>query len=106
MTSDSRSGENPEQIEEESAEKELTIINRLGLHARAAGHFRKTAAEFNSHIEVQKDTVTCDAKSLLGLMALEASKGTTITVRAQGEDADKAVKALEDLVNDRFGEEE
>ncbi len=106
MTSDSRSGEKPEKIEENSAEKDLTIINRLGLHARAAGHFRKTASEFNSNIEVQKETVTCDAKSLLGLMALEASKGTTITVRAQGEDANEAVKALEELVNERFGEEE
>ncbi len=106
MSSNSRSGEDPEQSKEQDAQKELTIANKLGLHARAAGHFRKTAAEFDSHIEVEKDNVTCDAKSLLGLMALEASKGTTITVHASGKDAHQAVEALENLVNNRFGEEE
>ena len=108
MTGNCKPGEGPEKTEESAveSEKELTITNRLGLHARAAGHFRKTAAEFDSKIEVRKGTVTCDGKSLLGLMALEASKGTTITVRASGNDAKQAVEALENLVNDRFGEEE
>jgi len=89
-----------------AVQKEVTIINRLGLHARAAGHFRRTAASFKADIEVRKDSITANAKSLLGLMALEAAQGTTITIRAKGEDAQKAVDALEKLVADRFGEGE
>ncbi len=89
-----------------NVEKEFRIINRLGLHARAAGHFRRTAAAFNCDIEVVKDHITANAKSLLGLMALEAAQGTTIKVVARGEDAEEAVAALEALVSGRFGESE
>ncbi|MFO8057387.1 MAG: HPr family phosphocarrier protein [bacterium] len=106
MKNSGSSRDRPEESGSEVEEKELSIMNRLGLHARAAGHFRKKAAEFDSHIEVEKGHVTCDGKSLLGLMALEASQGTTIKVRAEGQDAKQAVDALEELVNDRFGEEE
>jgi len=90
----------------ESVEKELTITNRLGLHARAAGHFRRTAAGFQSHIEVVRGTMTANAKSLLGLMALEASQGTVIKVVAKGDDAAQAVEAIEKLVCEKFGEPE
>lgn len=106
MENSESSKDGPGKTGDEAQEKELAISNRLGLHARAAGHFRKKASEFESHIEVQKGHVTCDGKSLLGLMALEASQGSTIKVRAQGQDAGEAVKALEELVNNRFGEEE
>lgn len=87
-------------------EKEITVVNRLGLHARAAGRFRRTAASFKAHIEVQKDSITANAKSLLGLMALEAAPGTKIKIRAKGPDAQKAIDALAKLVADRFGEKE
>jgi len=87
-------------------EKQLTIVNRLGLHARAAGLFRRTAAGFKADIQVIRGTVTANAKSLLGLMALEASQGTDLLVRARGVDADSAVAALAGLVADKFGEKE
>lgn len=87
-------------------EKEITVVNRLGLHARAAGRFRRTAASFKAHIEVQKDSITANAKSLLGLMALEAAPGTKIKIRAKGPDAQKAIDVLAKLVADRFGEKE
>jgi len=88
------------------AEIEVTIINRLGLHARAAGHFRRTAASFKSKIEVIRDSMTANAKSLLGLMALEACQGTTLKIVAEGEDAEAAIETLATLVAERFGEDE
>ena len=93
-------------VKMQSAEKEVKIINRLGLHARAAGHFRRTAASFQAEIEVSRDNMSANAKSLLGLMALEAAQGATIRIRAQGPDADEAVDSLARLVADRFGEKE
>jgi len=87
-------------------QQELTIINRLGIHARAAGAFRRTASGFNAEIKVSRENMTANGKSLLGLMALEAAQGTKIMIVAEGPDADAAVQALADLVNDRFGEEE
>ncbi len=90
----------------EVVEKELKIINRLGLHARAAGQFRKMAAAYKCNIDVIKGTMTANAKSLLGLMALEASQGTSIFLKASGDDAKQAVDALDQLVANRFGENE
>ena len=87
-------------------ERQLTIVNRLGLHARAAGLFRRTAAGFKADIQVIRGNITANAKSLLGLMALEASQGTDLLVRARGVDADSAVAALAGLVADKFGEKE
>jgi len=87
-------------------EKEVTIINRLGLHARAAGSFRSTAASFKADIEVIYDNITANAKSLLGLMALGAAQGTKFKIRARGPDARQAVDALAELVAMRFGEKE
>ncbi len=87
-------------------QQELTIINRLGIHARAAGAFRRTAAGFNAEIKVSRATMTANGKSLLGLMALEAAQGTKIMIVAEGDDAQAAVEALAFLVNDRFGEDE
>ncbi len=87
-------------------EKDVTIVNRLGLHARAAGHFRRTAAGFKAEIEVVMDNTTANAKSVLGLMSLGAAKGVSFTIRAQGPDAREAIEALAKLVADRFGEDE
>ncbi len=88
------------------AEATVTICNRLGLHARAAGKFRSLAAQYQSTIKVIQGKVEADAKSILGLMALGACKGTELTLRAAGEDAQEAVKALSFLIENRFGEEE
>ncbi len=90
----------------EEAEKKVVIVNRLGLHARAAGLFRRTAAGFKADIQVIRGEITANAKSLLGLMALEASQGTPILIRARGADACRAVATLTELVGDRFGEPE
>jgi phosphocarrier protein HPr len=87
-------------------ERVVKICNRLGLHARAAGKFRNMAAQFKCQIKVIKGRIEADAKSILGLMALEASKGTEIKIRACGEDCDEAVNALSELIADRFGEDE
>jgi phosphotransferase system HPr (HPr) family protein len=90
----------------EEAEKSVIICNRLGLHARAAGLFRRTAAGFKAEIQVVRGEITANAKSLLGLMALEASQGTSLVIRARGSDAVSAVETLCELVCARFGEPE
>ncbi len=89
-----------------SVKKDLKIINKLGLHARAAGQFRHTAAKYDSDIEVTRNNMSVNAKSLLGLMALEAYEGVSIQVIARGEDAEEAVAELDKLVKERFGEKE
>jgi phosphocarrier protein len=86
--------------------KTVTIINKLGLHARAAAKFVATASAFESEITVIKDTREVNGKSILGIMMLAAAKGTEIGIIAEGNDEADAIQALEDLVNDRFGEEE
>jgi phosphocarrier protein HPr len=87
-------------------EKEVTIVNRLGIHARAAGNLRRTASRFKSEIVIKRRSMRANAKSLLGLMALEAAQGTSVTIMARGQDADQAVKTLVQLIQDRFGEQE
>ena len=86
--------------------QKVLIINRLGIHARAAGKLRNLAERFPCKIEVIRGTFTANAKSVLGLMAMEASKGTEIEIRAKGKQAKEAVKAIVELIQDRFGEEE
>jgi len=84
----------------------VVIRNRLGLHARAAGKFRNLAEQFQAQISVIYGHITVDAKSVLGLMALEASRGTELTLRAEGPDAEQALRALSGLIGQRFGESE
>ena len=91
---------------EDKRNLKVTIRNRLGLHARAAGKFRNLAEQFRSQIMVIHGHATVDAKSVLGLMALEASKGTELILRAEGPDAEPALKALAGLIEQRFGESE
>jgi phosphocarrier protein HPr len=86
--------------------RKVKIVNRLGLHARAAGKLRNLAANFPCKIDVIKGNITANAKSLLGLMAIEGCKGTEIEIRARGDQAEDAVVALVDLIQNRFGEDE
>jgi len=89
-------------------ERKLQIINKLGLHARAATKLAAVANRFAAHIEVEveaKGKVT-NAKSIMSLMLLAASKGTIIVVRTEGDDELDAINAIEHLINDRFEEAE
>ncbi len=86
--------------------KELMIENKLGLHARAAAQIVKTASTFSSKIVMSKDGVEVDGKSIMGIMMLAAAKGTTVLVRAEGDDEDRAMDGMEQLFRDRFGEKE
>lgn len=85
--------------------KELTIINKLGLHARAAAKLVSLASTFSSDIRVAKDGKTVNGKSIMGVMMLAASQNTNITISADGEDEQTAIDKLEALVADRFGED-
>ncbi|WP_290652727.1 HPr family phosphocarrier protein [Aquisalimonas sp.] len=86
--------------------REVTIINKLGLHARAAARFVTIANRFQAGILVHRDDKTVNGKSIMGMMMLAAGRGTTLTLEAEGEDACEALDALEALVNDRFEESE
>lgn len=85
--------------------RDLTILNKLGIHARPAAQFVKTASAFLCEIRVEKDGEEVDGKSIMGLMMLAAGHGSVITVTAEGDDADQALAALEALVARRFEEE-
>lgn len=85
-------------------ETPLTIINELGLHARAAAKFVTVAGGFASDIKLARGERRVDGKSIMGVMLLAAPKGTELTLTAAGEDADEAVEALLALVADYFGE--
>jgi len=86
--------------------KEIGIINKLGLHARAAAKLVQTASAFTSDISVQLNQKKVNGKSIMGIMMLAASKGTKIEIIASGKDEDAAMTALEALIQDRFGEGE
>ncbi len=82
------------------------IYHKVGLHARPASKFVQTAAKYSSDIEVTHSETTANAKSILSVLTLGANKGAEITIKAEGEDAEQALKALEQLVLDNFGEDE
>ncbi len=86
---------------------ELTvdIVNRLGLHARAAAKMVTLASKFGCDVRVRKDAREVSGKSIMGVMMLAAAQGSQITLIAEGEDAEKALEELAGLVADRFGEE-
>jgi phosphotransferase system HPr (HPr) family protein len=84
--------------------KELTISNKLGIHARPAAQFVKMASQFDSEIRVEKDGEEVDGKSIMGLMMLAAGHGSILTVNAEGADAEEALNALEALVIRDFEE--
>ena len=87
-------------------EETITIINKLGLHARAATKFANTANKFGSNIQVTFTGKKIDAKSIMSLMLLAAAKGSDITINTEGNDEIKALAALKKLIADRFDEEE
>jgi phosphocarrier protein len=87
------------------AERTLMIVNELGMHARAATKFVQLAAKFPCEVLVAKEGHEVNGKSIMGVLMLVASKGSTITIKARGDRADEAVAALAQLVNDKFGED-
>ena len=89
-----------------SAQAVLDICNQRGLHARASAKFVKLASEFESEIQVTRDGVTVDARSIMGLLMLGAGIGCGVEVKAEGPDAAEAVAALTDLVARRFDEDQ
>ena len=86
-------------------EAEIEIVNRLGLHARAAAKLVHTANRFESDIRVARDGEKVDAKSILGILLLAAAQGSTIRVTCEGSDEAEALIAIPELVAERFGEE-
>jgi phosphocarrier protein len=88
------------------AQTEAEIVNKLGLHARAAARLTEVAGAFASEVWLSRNGRRVNAKSIMGVMMLAAGKGSRILIEADGEDADAAIKALVELVADRFGEEE
>ena len=99
------SGEMQPEGEIQMTEATLTIENKTGIHARPASVFVQTAAKFKSKVQVQAKGKTADAKSILMLMSLGLSKGTEITISADGPDEAEAVAALKELIETKFGEE-
>ncbi|MCG5515122.1 MULTISPECIES: HPr family phosphocarrier protein [unclassified Ectothiorhodospira] len=86
--------------------REVEIINKLGMHARAAAKFVNLASSYAAELEVEKGTRRVNGKSIMGIMMLAASRGTTVRLIAEGEDAQDALDALEGLIGERFGEPE
>ncbi|MBI4536989.1 MAG: HPr family phosphocarrier protein [candidate division NC10 bacterium] len=86
--------------------REVCIVNRLGLHARASAQFVRTAEQFPAEVTVELAGQWVNAKSIMGLLMLAACQGTTLRLRATGQDSQAAVEALADLVARRFGEPE
>ena len=85
--------------------REVQIVNKYGLHARPAAEFVKLANRFASEVWVKKDEVEVSGKSIMGVMMLAAECGSTIQIRADGEDSESALDALAELISARFGEE-
>ncbi len=87
-------------------EATVTIINRLGLHARAAAKFVKTASQFASEVTLGRGEQRVNGKSIMGVMMLAAAKGSELTLITEGDDEAQALQALQALIDDKFGEGE
>jgi len=85
---------------------ELTIVNKLGLHARASAKLTQVANGFKSEVWLSRNGRRVNAKSIMGVMMLAAGKGASVTVEAEGADADAALRAIRQLIADKFGEGE
>ena len=85
--------------------EDFTIMNTLGLHARAAAAFVKIANRFQSNITVVKDESSVNGKSIMGVLMLAASKDSRISITAKGDDAKEAIEALRKLIEEKFGED-
>lgn len=86
--------------------RELPIINKRGLHARASAKFVQTAEKFDAELTVTRNGESVGGTSIMGLMMLSAGIGTTITVAAKGREAEAAINAITELLANKFGEEE
>ena len=87
-------------------ERSVVILNRYGLHARPAAEFVKLSSTFRAKVTVEKEGLEVNGKSIMGVMMLAAECGSTLTIRAVGDDAEEALEALATLVSERFGETE
>ena len=85
--------------------RSVTVVNSLGMHARAAAKFVHLATKYRAHVRVARDTREMDGKSIMGLLLLAAARGTTIRISADGADEEDAVAALTGLVESGFGED-
>jgi len=86
-------------------QKNFLIINKLGLHARASALFVKTASRFSCDVKLTKEGVEVNGKSIMGIMMLAASKGTTVTLSTNGADEADAMQAIGELITNGFGED-
>jgi phosphocarrier protein HPr len=87
-------------------ERPVTIVNKLGLHARAAAKFVTTASSYSSEVDISRDGQRVNGKSIMGVMMLAASRGTELIIMTQGADEVEAAESLVNLIEDRFGEQE
>ena len=87
-------------------EKEIVIRNKLGLHARAAVKFVNMANRYSSTVRIVRDETEIDGKSILGILTLAATKGTSILLQVSGKDEEEAMDALVKIIQDKFGEKE
>ncbi|MFZ9509220.1 MAG: HPr family phosphocarrier protein [Burkholderiaceae bacterium] len=87
------------------ARAEVTVVNRLGLHARPSAKVTAAAGRFRAEVWLSRNTRKVNAKSIMGVMMLAAARGSTLVVEAEGPDADQAVAALVELIGSGFGEE-
>lgn len=85
--------------------KKITVLNKLGIHARPAAQFVRIASRFQADVTVEKDDERVDGKSIMGLMMLAVGCGAEITVTAEGPDEAETIAALEELVANKFGED-
>ncbi len=86
--------------------RSITIVNRLGLHARAATRLVNCASVFEAELWIKSGEKTINGKSIMGVLTLAANKGTVLVIEADGPDREDALQAIYDLINDRFGEDE
>jgi len=89
----------------QKVEKDVPVINRLGLHARPAAMFVRIASRYRAEIWVSKEGEEVNGKSIMGLMMLAAGQGSKLHIRCEGPDAEKAIVELEELINARFNED-
>ena len=85
-------------------ERDVKIVNKLGIHARPAAEMVKTAGKFKCNITIVREDLEVNAKSIMGVMMLAAEFGSTITIKATGEDAEQALDALQTVIANKFGE--
>jgi phosphocarrier protein HPr len=87
-------------------QREVEIVNKLGLHARASAKLTQTASRFESEVWLSRNGRRVNAKSIMGVMMLAAAKGTTVLIETAGTDEEQAIGAVADLIASRFGENE